>query len=125
MDSSLSIHSLEVTVEAVYETDSNTWMIQRPVPVDISALLWDHQPPLGSRTSFMSGNIKGLLIYVFMDLFKEPNLLSKKEKATYWLSKQEEKYSSDSSETVYECQPVSKKEVSPENYGCGIIACSR
>lgn len=122
MDSSPRIPSLEVTVEAVYETDSKTWVIHLLVPVDVWALLWDHQPALRFEEFVTSGNIKGSLSYVHgpfettVPSFKKENdqlLGIKGEKGQVAITKEE--YSSDSSEAVYECQAVSKEEVSPDN----------
>lgn len=123
MDSSPRIPSLEVTVEAVYETDSKTWIIHLLVPVDIWALLWDHQPALRFEEFVTSGNIKGSLSYVHGPFqttepsFKEGggHLSGISGEKGQVAIKEEEVYSSDSSETVHGCQPVSKKEVSPEN----------
>lgn len=114
MDSSPRIPSLEVTVEAVYETDSKTWIIHLLVPVDIWALLWDHQPVLRFEGFVTSGNIKGSLSYVHGPFQTAEH--SFQEGGGYLSAiKKEEKYSSESTETAHECQPVSKKEVSPEN----------
>lgn len=113
MDSSPRIPSLEVTVEAVYETDSKTWIIHLLVPVDIWALLWDHQPALRFEEFVTSGNIKGSLSYVHGP-FQTTEHSFKEGGGHLSAIKKEEKYSSDSSETVHECKPVSKKELSPE-----------
>lgn len=114
MDSSPRIPSLEVTVEAVYETGPNTWIIHLMVPVDIWALLWDHQPALRFEEFVISGNIKGSLSYVHGP-FQTTEASFKEVEGHLSAIKQGEEYSSDSSETVHECQPVSKKEVRPEN----------
>lgn len=114
-DSTPRIPSLGVTVEAVYETDSDTWIIHLLVPVDIWALLWDDQPALRFEDIVRSGNIMGSLSYVHGP-FQTTHPSFKEERGNLSAPiKKEENYSSDSSETIQECQPVIKKEVSSEN----------
>lgn len=64
MDSTPRIPSLDVTVEAVYQTDHKTWNIHLLVSVDVWALLWDHQPALRFVEFVMSGNIRNSLSYM-------------------------------------------------------------
>lgn len=61
MDSSTHIPSLEVSVEAVYQTDFKTWIMHLRIPVDIWALLWDHHPALRFDEFVMSQNVMDAL----------------------------------------------------------------
>lgn len=61
MDSFSRIPSLEVTVQAVYQTGYKTWIIHLLVSVDVWALLWDHQPALKFVEFVTLGNIRDSL----------------------------------------------------------------
>lgn len=126
MDSTPRIPSLDVTVQAVYQTDHKTWIIHLLVSIDVWALLWDHQPALRFVEFVTSGNIRDSLSYMHGPFERiEPSFTGgglaviKEEQGLFDIKKEEGQGSfdikkEDESETDSASVYIKREKLSPE-----------